>query len=49
MDTNRETAEAFWEALARREFDSATTALHPSARRFEAADWRTGIVERIPD
>jgi hypothetical protein len=29
MDTNRETAEAFWEALARREFDSAAAALHP--------------------
>jgi hypothetical protein len=29
MDTNREKAEAFWEALARRELDSAATALHP--------------------
>ncbi|MGH2676744.1 MAG: nuclear transport factor 2 family protein [Actinomycetota bacterium] len=29
MDSNRETAEAFWEALARRDFDGAASSLHP--------------------
>jgi hypothetical protein len=37
MDTHRETVEAFWEALARREFDSAATALHPGVT-FEEYD-----------
>jgi hypothetical protein len=35
LSTNRETAVAFWEALARREFDSASRALH---REF-VEDW----------